>query len=347
MLIFNESTLDDLIKVIRVHEIQVYLVIILSNKWGFSAMTVSKLRVILITMGVSNIMNSLLETSINTVGVIESKQRKSNVFNKELKEYCLEMGIPYYFMNEGCNAQLENWVRELEPDLIVTYKMSELLGKNILDIPNKGSINLHFSLLPKYRGSHPIFWTFYNYDLNPGVTVHYLDEGEDTGNIIYQESYNLPVGSTEEDLIHLSSIIGIQLLLKSIADIENNCEPQMCQPKKSPTERARQIKPDEYQKIVEWENWELERTWHLLRGTQNWLNVFDFSNIKGKISKWRILQYTKQDIKPQLTVGKVYKEADNFYVYCGLGLIYMEILMEAEGLFLSLTLLKNIVYNLI
>ena len=305
-------------------------------------MTVSKLKVVLITMGVSEIINSLLEFSINVVGVIESKQRNSNKYNNELKKYCLEMGIPYYFMDEGCNAQLENWVRKLEPDLIVTYKMSELLKKNIMNIPNKGCINLHFSLLPKYRGSHPIFWTFYNYDLNPGVTVHYLDEGEDTGNIIYQESYNLPVGSTEEDLINLSSEIGIKLLLKSILEIENNCEPQMCQPNKSPTERARQIKPDEYQGIVEWRNWELERTWHLLRGTQNWLNVFDFSNINGKISKWRILHYIKQDINPQLTLGKVYKEADNFFVYCGLGLIYMELLMEAEALFFGLTLLKNI-----
>ena len=79
---------------------------------------------------------------------------------------------------------------------------------------------------------------------------------------------------------------------------------------------------------------------HMLRGTQNWLNVFDFSNINGKISKWRILHYIKQDIKPNLTLGKVYKEADNFFVYCGLGLIYMELLIEAEGLFITLNLLK-------
>ena len=309
---------------------------------GLKQMTVSKLKVIFITMGVSDILSFLLESSINIIGVIESKPRKSNIYIKDLKEYCLEKELPYYFMNEGCNAQLENWVRELEPDLIITYKMSELLKKNILDIPNKGCINLHFSLLPKYRGSHPIFWTFYNYDLNPGVSVHYIDEGEDNGNIIYQESYNLPIGSTEEDLIHLSSKIGIRLLLKSILDIENNCEQQICQPIKSPTNRARQIKPTEYQGIIEWENWQIERTWHLLRGTQNWLNVFDFSDIKGKVSQWRILHYVEQDKQPHLKLGKVYKKDGNFFVYCGLGLIYMELLLEAEGLFISLNLLKNI-----
>lgn len=293
-------------------------------------MSVPKLRIIFITMGLSNVLNSLLESSINIVGVIESKQRNSNKYNKELKEYCFVNGLSYYFMNEGCNEQIENWIRELEPDLIVTFGMSELLKKNIIDIPNRGCINLHFSLLPKYRGSHPIFWTFYNYDLNPGVTVHYIDEGEDTGNIIYQEEYDLPVGSTEEDLIHLSSEIGIKLLIKSILDIENNCEPQICQPINSPTERARQIKPDEYQRIVDWESLGLERTWHLLRGTQNWLNVFDFSSIDGKVSKWRILDYIKQDIQPQLKLGKVYKGDKNYFVYCGSGLIYMDINVEVE-----------------
>lgn len=310
-------------------------------------MTVSKLKVIFITMGVSNVMKSLLESSINIVGVIESKQRNSKKFNMKLKEYCLANGIPYYFMNDGCNDQLENWVRELEPDLIVTYGMSELLKKNIIDIPNKGCINLHFSLLPKYRGSHPIFWTFYNYDLNPGVTVHYIDEGEDTGDIIHQESYELPIGSTEEESILLCSRIGIKLLIRSIVEIENNCEPRIYQSVKSPTERARQIKPAEYKGIVKWENWELKRTWHLLRGTQNWLNVFDFSSINGKVAKWRILHYMKLDKKTQLKLGKVYKGDDNYYVYCGIGLIYLEIFMEAETLLYSFNFLKNIfIYTL-
>lgn len=294
-------------------------------------MTVSKLKVILITMGVSDVLKSLIESSVNVVGVIESKPRNPNNYSKKLKEYCLENRIPYYFMNEGCNDQLENWIRELETDLIVIDGMSELLKKNIIDMPNKGCINLHFSLLPKYRGSHPNFWTFYNYDLNPGVTVHYIDEGEDTGNVIYQESFELPIGSTEEEFLLLCYKVGVKLIMKSIIEIENNCEPRISQPIKSPTERARQIKPDEYKKIVDWENWELERTWHLLRGTQNWLNVFDFSGVYGDILKWSVLDYVKKDMDPQLKLGKVYREDKHYFVNCGVGLIYMDIHVEAEA----------------
>ena len=306
-------------------------------------MSDTNLKVILITMGVSNVTNTLLESSINIIGVIESKQRNANKQNEELKNLCLENRLPYFFMNKGCSDRLEKWVRELDPDLIVVFGMSELLKGNILSIPKKGCINLHLALLPKYRGSHPIFWTFYNYDLNPGATVHYIDEGEDTGNIIYQESYDLPLGSTEEEMISLSSEIGFKLLKKSIFDIENNCAPSIKQSIESPTVRARQIKTDEYKEVVNWKEWEIERVWHLLRGTQNWLNVFDFSDVQGKVSNWRILHYAKQDVKPRLKLGKVYKKGNLYYVLCGLGYIYMEISLEVETLFLCINLLKNMI----
>jgi len=277
-------------------------------------------------MGLNNIIHYLHDSSVNIIGIIESKQRNSTMQTMELKNYCLTHQIPYYFMNNGCNESLENWVNKQEPDLIVVYKMSELLKNNILAIPKKGNINLHASDLPKYRGSHPIFWTFYNCDLNPGVTVHYLDENEDTGDIIYQESYHLPLGSTEEEFLeHLEDKIGVKLLLKSIIDIENGSAPRIKQQKKSPTVRARQIKPSEYKEIIDWEQWKIERIWHLLRGTQNWLDVFDFSEIKGEVSKWRILHFEKGEVHSSLKLGIVYKQEDYYFVYCRQGKIFMEL----------------------
>lgn len=305
-------------------------------------MSITNLKVIFITMGVSNVFNMLLDSKINMIGVIESKKRNGNKQNEELENFCLENGLPYYFMNEGCNERLEKWVKELEPDLIVISGMSELLKGNILNIPKKGCINLHLALLPKYRGSHPIFWMYYNHDLNPGATVHYVDEGEDTGDIICQESYDLPIGSTEEEMIRLSSNLGGKLLIKSILEIENNCALSIKQPIKSPTARARQIQPDEYKEIINWKEWEIERIWHLLRGTQNWFNAFDFSEIQGTVSKWRILNYAKKDVKSRSKFGKVYKKDDLYFVLCGLGYIYMDISIEGEVLLLFFCLSKNI-----
>lgn len=288
----------------------------------------SKLRVIVITMGVSKVLTSLLK-EINIVGVIESKQRNVNNQTMDLKNFCLENELPYYFMNEGCNTKLENWVTNLAPDLIVVYCMSELLKSNIIEIPKMGCINLHPTLLPKYRGYIPTFWTFYSFDLNPGVTIHYIDEGEDTGDIIYQESFNMPLGYTEEELTEkLEFELGIKLLLKAIQDIENGSAPRIKQPIESPTGRARRIYPDEFKEIVPWDEWEIERIWHLLRGTQNWLNVFDFSGINENVLKWRILHYEKGENSSQLKLGKVYKNDDTYFVCCKQGKIYMELVSQ-------------------
>ncbi|MGE7128837.1 methionyl-tRNA formyltransferase [Lysinibacillus xylanilyticus] len=277
-------------------------------------------------MEVSNVIHSLIESGINIIGVIESKRKNPNMQTKELENFCLENGLPYHFMNEGCNDKLENWVRKLEPDLIVVNRMSELLKKNLLEIPKKGCINLHPTLLPKYRGGFPFFWTYYDYDLNQGVTVHYIDESEDTGDIIYQKSYRMPLGATEEELLEVLVFkIGVEMLIKTILDIENNCAPRIKQPRISPTVRARQIKPNEYKQIIGWEEWEIERIWHLLRGTQNWLNVFDFSEIQGEVLKWNILQYVKKDVKSRQKLGKVYKDDDAYFVYCRQGKIFMEL----------------------
>lgn len=306
-----------------------------------------KLKVIFITMGVSGVLHALLEASINIIGVIESKQRNPNKQTAELKDFCYKNKLPYYFMNEGCNDQLESWIKKLEPDLIVVYCMSELLKNNILEIPKKGCINLHPTLLPNYRGYAPTFWTFYDYDLTPGVTVHYIDEGEDTGDIIYQESYVLALGSTENELVeNLEYKIGAKLLIKAINDIENDCAPRKKQPKESLTGRARKIHLEEYKNIVDWESWEIERVWHLLRGTQNWLNVFDFSEIKEVVVKWRILHFIKEDMNSQLKLGKVYKDTDgNYFLACKQGKIYMELLTESSRRREDGTNLSNSIIN--
>ena len=277
-------------------------------------------------MEITQVLHSLLDSS-NVIGLVESKRKNPAKQTHKLRDFCLEKNLPYYFMKDGCNASLEDWLKELAPDLIVIFGMSELLKKNIMDIPKKGCINLHPSLLPNYRGGYPVFWMYYHFDLNPGVTVHYIDEGEDTGNIIYQESINLPIGATEEEF--LDSLInkkGIELLLKAIQDIEGDCAPSIKQPTDSSTKRAKQILPAQYKEIIDWEAWEITRIWHLLRGTQNWLNVFDFSEIQGNIKGWKILDYSLEDV--QLELGKVFKEGSQYFVSCGQGKIYMELMIE-------------------
>ncbi|AAM07923.1 formyltransferase family protein [Methanosarcina acetivorans] len=82
-----------------------------------------------------------------------------------------------------------NNIRNLEPDLIVVFSMSHLLKENVFNVPSYGTVNIHYSYLPEYGGPNPLFWQYYDYILDPGVTLHYVDKGEDTGNVIYQRRY--------------------------------------------------------------------------------------------------------------------------------------------------------------
>ncbi|MGI6455390.1 MAG: formyltransferase family protein [bacterium] len=81
---------------------------------------------------------------------------------------------------------LERWVREKNPDFICVKSMSQLLKENIFSIPKYGTINLHPSILPNYRGPNPLFWTMFNQECESGMTVHYINKGEDTGDILRQ-----------------------------------------------------------------------------------------------------------------------------------------------------------------
>jgi len=166
-----------------------------------------KYKVMIITQGVSPIVKPIVE-NYNVVGIIEAaprNYRKINFFkkliikiisilrNNNLEFFCKKANIPYFFMTSS-DENLENWVKEKKPDVIVVYSMSQLLKENIFSIPKYGTINLHPAFLPKYRGPNPLFWHYYHGETKFGITLHYIDKGEDTGDIIYQEEIQIPLG---------------------------------------------------------------------------------------------------------------------------------------------------------
>ena len=172
------------------------------------------LRVLIITQGMSRIVMPLLSSHHHIVGLLESASRNYKkqpnwlkligvvfyffVKNKHqqcsLKKKAKQLGLSYRFMGSSDDPGLVEWVSGLKPDIIVIFSMSQLLKEKIFSIPKYGTINLHPSILPEYRGPNPDFWQYYNMEMNPGVTVHYIDEGEDTGDIIFQERVSISLG---------------------------------------------------------------------------------------------------------------------------------------------------------
>lgn len=239
-------------------------------------------------------MQPIVESEIcSVVGIIECAPRiKLNrqlvnvllafvrsLCGKTLYGYAKKRNIPYFYMKYSDDT-LSKWVGALHPDLIVVFSMSQLLKESIFSIPKYGTINLHPALLPKYRGPNPDFWQYYNTDLTRGVTVHYIDKGEDTGDILLQKSFVSPLGMTSVEVRDkLISKIGVNLLLSAIQNIETL--PRIKQPSSSPTPRARNIKSEEHSMIIDWNAWNVERVWHFLRGTQDWLNAISPPKKKG------------------------------------------------------------------
>lgn len=312
----------------------------------------NELRVMIITMGLSRIVEPVVNLH-NVIGIIESAPRKNDIkkqsmlffalkyiysfFKKQaktLKSYANEKNIPYYYMDNGSDKALESWVKEKKPDVIVVYSMSQLLKENIFKIPKYSTINLHPALLPSYRGPFPDFWMYYNQEKEGGVTLHYIDEGEDTGDIIYQEKYNFPLGLKSPQMLDLSiSKIGVGLILKALENIENL--PRVKQPKSSPTKKARNIKDSEHKDIIDWQSWKIERIWHILRGTELWLNATEQPKGIYKSQRWQIKNYEKCDTS-SYEISKIYKENNIYFIACNDGKIYLDLKFNFKNFILYL-----------
>lgn len=130
-------------------------------------------------------------------------------------------------------AEAAEELRALAPDLIVVVAYGKILPKEILDIPPKGCVNVHASLLPQYRGAGPIQWCVLNGETKTGVTTMYMAEGLDTGDMI--EATQTPIGEDEtaDELHDRLSVLGASLLTHTLGLIEAGCAPRTPQPEES------------------------------------------------------------------------------------------------------------------
>ncbi len=119
-------------------------------------------------------------------------------------------------------------LRSLEPDLqlVVAFRM---LPEQVWSLPSKGTINLHASLLPDYRGAAPINWAIINGETETGLTTFYIEKEIDTGKIIFQEKLPIKDDETAGELHDRMKLIGAELILKTVRAIENNNAPKISQ----------------------------------------------------------------------------------------------------------------------
>lgn len=174
-------------------------------------------------------LKELVENDFNIVGVFckvdKPKGRGMKLTMPPVKRYALEKNIPV-FQPEKLkeNDEVLNILNTLKPDLIVVVAYGKILPKYILEYPKYGCINVHGSILPKYRGAAPIQWAIINGEKVSGITTMYMDEGMDTGNIITIKECEISSTDTYGTLSEKLMVLGAQTLVNNLENIVNSNE---------------------------------------------------------------------------------------------------------------------------
>ncbi len=138
-----------------------------------------------------------------------------------VKEFALENGLKVFQPSKLKTGEAFEIIKDLNPDIIVVVAYGKILPKEIIDFPKYGCVNVHGSLLPKYRGAAPIQWSVINGETKTGVTTMYMDEGLDTGDMLLKESVDVLPNETSGELYERLAKIGANLLIKTLNKIED------------------------------------------------------------------------------------------------------------------------------
>ena len=199
-----------------------------------------------------------------------------------VKEAALAHGIEVYQPRRVREPECIEYLRRLHPDIIVVVAFGQILPKEILELPPKGCINVHASLLPKYRGAAPIQWAVINGEPVTGVTTMRMDEGLDTGDIILKTEVPLQEGETGGTLFERLAKTGAELCIQTIQAIEQGTATYTPQDHSSATHTTiikKQLGQLDWAKPAK----ELER---LIRGLNPWPSAYTY--LDGKTLKiWK------------------------------------------------------------
>lgn len=233
-------------------------------------------------------LKALVEAGYNIIGVVTNpdkpKGRGMKMIPSEVKEYALSKNIPIYQPTKvKNNEEFINQMKELAPDIICVVAYGKILPKEILNIPKYGCINVHGSILPKYRGAAPIQWAVLNGDKETGVTTMYMDEEMDTGDIIEIEKTEIGEDETTGELWDRLSLMGGKLLVKTLKEIDSGTVTRTKQGKDF------SMAPMLNKEIarINWEDKTAKEIHNLVRGLNPIMGAITFLGDK-KIKFWKV-----------------------------------------------------------
>ena len=275
-------------------------------------------------------LHALIEAGYEVAAVVtqpdKPKGRGKTLLPTPVKEEALMHEIPVYQPQRvRKNPEFLETLKEIDPDIIIVAAFGQIIPKEILELPKFGCINIHASLLPKYRGAAPIQQAVIDGEKESGVTIMQMGEGLDTGDMISKIIIPLAQDETGGSLFGKLAQAGAELLIKTLPSIEQGTAEREKQPEESPTPYAAMITKQmglmNFSKPAE----ELER---LVRGMNPWPSAYTFIN--GKTLKvWKCKVSGEQTDAIPGTVFLTDKEG--IHVACEKGtLILTEVQLEGK-----------------
>lgn len=240
-------------------------------------------------------LENLYNNGYEICGVVTTPDRPSGRGMKlnisPVKEYALEKKLNIFQPEKITNnTEFKDEIKALNPDLVCVVSYGVILPKSFLKIPRLGCINVHPSMLPKYRGPAPIQWAILNGDKKTGVTIMYLNEKMDAGDIIIQKEVEIGEDETTGELWNRLSKIGAELLIESIKNIENGTAVRTVQPEEFTL--APMLTKD--MSKIDWKLKTSADIKNLVRGLNPIMGAFSFLNGK-KIKFWKVQKISKEE----------------------------------------------------
>lgn len=229
-------------------------------------MALRDLRIVF--MGMSHIFARTVLRAVarrcNVIGIVEALPKEETEGNSSLSGFAKHRRIPYLPLKRQ-DLHLKEFLERLAPDVACVSSFTHILKPEEFRIPRLGTINLHPSALPKYRGPNPQFWQAHEMDLDGATTIHFVDDGIDTGDILVQEHFSIRLGSTFMEIFNQSLKVGTGCMIRALELLAAGRTIPRPQREMACPLYARLIGPSE--QLIQWEQWPIERLWHFLRAT--------------------------------------------------------------------------------
>ena len=279
------------------------------------------------------VLQSLINSRHEVVAVVTQpdrpKGRGKNMQFSPVKECALAHNIPVMQPVNVSVPEVIDELRAYEPELIVVVAFGQFVTKKIREMPKYGCINVHASLLPKYRGAGPIQWAVINGEKESGVTTMYMCREIDKGDMLLKDTVTLDPKETGDSLHDKLSMMGGPLLLKTIDQLEDGSAVRIPQCEEESTYAP---KLEKTMGNIDW-TMDADRIERLVRGLNSWPGTF--TKIHGKTVKiWDgdvVCQETLTESQAAATPGTVIvSEKDQLIVKAGNGALSLRML-QPEG----------------